>query len=81
MVPHEDKEAPRLFVDDLMIKPWGLKSAPSPYQIFDQQYRHIFDVSIIHSDVREIHLSHLSGSINKNLRSLIRVNPTHGEAT
>ena len=64
-----------------MINPWGLKSAPVPYHIVEQQQRHLSEVSVMHSDAWEAHLSHLSGRINKHLRSLIRMNFAHAEAT
>ena len=64
-----------------MINPWSLESEPFPYEIVEQQQRNLIDVSIMHIDAWEVHLSHLSGRINKTLRSFIRANRAHGEDT
>ena len=36
LVPHEEWEAPTISLDDLMVRPLGLTSAPTPYQ-FDEK--------------------------------------------
>ena len=80
LVTHEEQDSIP-YDHDLMINPWGLESELFHYQIVEQQQSHPYDVSIMYNDAWEVHLSHLSGIINKKFRSLIRADLASGEVT